>query len=309
VDLTKPVIYRGLDLNSLTTTALPSAGVPLGGLSIKRIQYSDVAGEGYREKRSLADGYDAGTVYLGFRNVNIQGEVFGQSTNDLWDRLQDLRTTLTPTLAYADAPEDLGFMDIEFYRPTGNLAEWPLSQYPDGIPLNIRARPLSQPSFIVDEQHSQGFDDYGLRMPYTAALWAKDPLIYVRPLTKVLMSGTTGSGIYTNRGDYPAPLNLLLFVDDPDEVVFKFTGCGSGFTVTIPASGKPRLVRLDSTLKVCTMQIDTNEVLHMDLVDFDSGFTWPRVLPSPATQNGYSWTTTGGPLLDGSEAHIEEAFA
>ena len=301
MDLTKPVIYRGLDLNDVASLA---PGQPMAGYALTRVQYSDVQGEGYREKRSQADGYDAGSVYLGWRPLNISGEVYGSTQPDMWDRLQNLRRVLTPTLAYAEAPYDLGFVDFAFSQVTAKLADWPSGV----IPLVIRARPQAQPSFLVDSERI-GVSEYGLVMPYTAALWARDPRIYVATPKETALTGTGATGLFTNRGDYPAPLDILLYVTNAGARTFTFVGCGTNMTVTIPDDTAARLVRIDSTNKVCTYQVGETETLRMDLVNFAAGLTWPQVIPSPATQNQYTWSVTGGALAAGSKAMFSEAFA
>ena len=311
MDFDLPIAYRGVDLNDV---AYGPDGRNLRGIRLSRAVYGDVRGEGYREKRSLGDGYDAGNVFLGFRAVELSGIVYGESRADLWDRLQALRRAFTPTLAFAGAPGDLGFMPLTFSRRTLLTTPWPTGI----IPLQLLMRPENQPHFVVSQDRLEGVDENGFAIEFSALGWCRDPLIYVQPgageesSQEDLISGASGSGSMPNRGDYPAPVNFLLNVAaGGTQRTFRFSGVGTAFNVIIPASSNPRLVRVDSSLKVVTYAETiggiSTEVLNMDLITFDTGLTWPRV-PTVAT-SPYSWTSTGGSLAVGSKVFYNEAFA
>jgi hypothetical protein len=306
VDLNRPVTYRGLDL---TKMELGPTGRNLRGYSILHVDFSDVEGEGYREKRAFDDGYDAGNVYLGFRNVRISGTVYGESLGDLWDRMQKLRSRFTPTLAFAEAPGDYGFMPLDYEQKTLLTGDWP-----GGVmPLRMYLRPMRQPQFTVSADRLSGKDANGWSMEWSVLCWARDPRIYVKDAQSIPMSGTAGGGATSfliNRGDYPAPLNFELLVAANGPVrVFDYTGGGSGFKVTIPVSANQRLVRVDSVLKVVTLQELNTETLRMDLIVFDQGLTWPRVRTTIPYET-YSWTCTGSPgLAAGSRSFHHEAYA
>jgi hypothetical protein len=300
MDLNRPVAYRGF---SLTDLDYGPGGRALRGCSLNHVDYSEVQGEGYREKRAFADGYDAGDVYLGFRNVRLSGAIYGESLGDLWDRMQRLRRAFTPTLAFAEAPGDYGFMPLTFDQHTLLTGDWPLGI----MPLQLNIRPDRQPQFTVNVDRLSGHDENGWSMEWSVTCWARDPRIYVQARQTNALVGASGSGQLINRGDYPAPLDFELLVTTSGVRTFHYTGGGSGFTVTIPTSVNPRLVRVDSELKVCTYQELTTETLRMDLIVFDSDLTWPRVpvvSPSP-----YSWTCTGGVLAADSQSFHHEAYA
>jgi hypothetical protein len=314
VDLTKPVTYRGLDL---TKMEFGGTSRPLRGISLSRAVYGEVQGEGYREKRALADGFDAGGVYLGFRPVELQGTIAGDTLEDFWDRLQQLRAILTPTLAYADEPGDLGFLPLKFHQPTKKAA-WPDYLIPGTdppvtahvIPLEIRCRPLAQPRFVVDKDRFSGPTEFGFATEWSCQLWARDPRIYVQQREVDALTGSSGSGTLQNRGDYPSPVNFSLLVGatQTGARTFHFSGFDTSFDVTIPAGTEARLVRVDSYLRVVTLQTGTSEVLAMDRITFASGATWPEA-PRGAS-SAYTWTCSGtGGLALGSEVWHNEAFA
>jgi hypothetical protein len=305
LDLTLPVVYRGLDL---TGAEYGPEGRALRGCQLLHVDYSDVEGEGYREKRANDDGFDASDVHLGFRRVRLAGAIYGESRGDLWDRMQALRVAFTPTLAFKEAPGDYGFMPLTFTQHTRLTGDWP-----DGtMELQMLFRADRQPQFTVSFDRLSGHDENGFSMEWSVTGWCRDPRIYVQTAQINAMSGTSGSGTLINRGDYPAPLNLSLLVSTAGSRVFDYTGGGSGFKVTIPSSVNPRLVRVDSVLKVVTYQEATVETLRMDLIEFDEGLTWPRV-PVIFPYTTYSWTCTagsgGGGLAVGSQSFHHEAYA
>jgi hypothetical protein len=306
VDLTLPVTYRGLNLTDVTYGN--PAGRALRGYSVLHVDYSDVEATGYREKRAFDDGFDAGEVYQGFRNVRLSGNVYGESLGDLWDKVQALRRAFTATLAYADAPGDYGFMPLAYSQHTLLTGDWPTGI----VPLQMLLRPSRQPQFTVSEDRLSGKDANGWSMEWSAMLWARDPRIYVQTAQVIAMSGASGGGSSSyliNRGDYPAPLNLeLLVAAGGSDRIFHYIGGGSAFTVKVPTSANQRLVRVDSVLKVCTYQELQTETLRMDLITFDQGLTWPKV-STVYPYSTYSWTCTGGSLAAGSQTFHHEAYA
>ena len=62
----------------------------------------------------------------------------GENVGDLWDRMQDLRSALTPSAAYLEAPGLDGYLPFQFYVPTTNLADF-ASGYRQ---MQLNARPV-----------------------------------------------------------------------------------------------------------------------------------------------------------------------
>jgi hypothetical protein len=315
VDLRLPVTYRTFNF---TDAVFGPSHTPIRGCDLTRVVYGDVAGEGYREKRALDDGYDAGNVWLGFRPIELSGALYGDTIEDLWDRMQALRRALTPTLAYADAPGDHGFLPLAFSQHTADTTKWPTKV----MSLMMLARPQAQPHFIVEQKRLAGPSEYGFTIEWTAQMWCRDPRIYAQtPVGKVgsqevALVGAGASGTFVNRGDYPAPVNFILYLASGGPAkTFRFVGIGTAFNLTLPTSVNPRIVRVDSVKKVVTYQEEVasgvpTEVLRMDLIDFDSGLTWPKV--PTAGSLGYTWSATGGSggnPIAGSKMFYSEAWA
>ena len=304
MDLDRPVIYRGVDLNALQ--ALQPAE-PLVGQIVNEARFLDVEGWGYREKRSLRDGYDVSDVYLGMRNLIMRGTVYAKEKPDLHDRVRLLRNILTPTLAFAANKGDKGFLPLQFEVPTTNTTDWP-SGY---ITLVMYARPADQPgfAFVRDTAHvkSDGFS-----IPYEVRMEARDPVFYHPIAQQIYIDAASKSGTFLQRGDYVSPLNIVIKVPAASAAqrVLTFDGGGTKLTLTVPGEAKLRTVRLDSIEKVVTYETTqggtTKQELRLDLVNFDTAHTWPVV-----SKNGSPWSFTfGGGLPDTVESYLvyNEAF-
>lgn len=300
MDLDRPVIYRNVDFNSLS--ALQPA-LPLDGYVVNEARWSPVDGWGYREKRSLDDGYDFADVFLGMRSINIRGTIYSQTKADLHDRVRIIRALFTPTLAFGDNPNDLGFLPLYFDVPTNDTTNWP-SGY---IQLACYMRPVDQPGFFFVRDTATGKGD-GYSIPYEANLEARDPLFY-HPIAKTVdLSSGAESGTMVNRGDYPAHLNFELHLPSSDAAkkVVSFEGAGTNMDVTIPGEAKDRVVRVDAYDKVVTYEANGVQTLRMDLISFEAGKTWPKVPPG---SSGYDLTTASGTLGAASQMVWLESFA
>jgi hypothetical protein len=108
-----------------------------------------------------------------------------------------------------------------------------------------------------------------------------------------------------NRGDYHAPLNILLAVGSAAGSA-SFSVGGSVFTITIPASTGDRIVRYKGEDKVVTFEEAGVETLRMDALTFQSQTTHPVV---PGGTSPYSATFTSIVLQDGSHMWFWESFA
>ena len=110
-----PVLYNGFNFNDVDLNV--SNGIRRGSV-LEVFDYSRSQGVGYTEKRAQDDGLDASDVYMGPRYINLAGTLYGEDEPDLHDLLQDLRTCLTPTSAYAFDKWDYGYIPLEFALPT-----------------------------------------------------------------------------------------------------------------------------------------------------------------------------------------------
>ena len=281
MDVTKAIGYRGIDLN---TVVIDSEG--MYGTEIKRVEYPGVQGIGYDEKRAQADGYDSSDVYLSKRLIGLGGATYGRTRGEAFDRLQEVITALTPTAAYDDSPGDRGFLPLDFYVPTSDLANFPLGY----IHRMVLARPARQPSVTYVSDESGGNDDDPLALTWTGLLECRDPRVYAYIPTDTAIDKTKGSkaGSFINLGDYPAPLNLLLVVAAGSGAGnFHLVGAGTDMRINIEAQTYEQTYRYSASTKVLTVEINNVETLRMDLLHFLQQTTHPLV---PVGTSAYSWT-------------------
>lgn len=304
MDLSRPVTYRGLTLN--TPAGGPGGNNPISGIRLTRAQYSDVSVHGYVEKRSLDDGFDASDVFIGMRDIVLQGEVFGVSKAALFDTLDVVRLKFTPTDAYRESPYQQGYLPLGFDVPTLHTTYWPSGF----IPRVIYARPSMQPSYALIRQALMGRSNDGYVVPFDARLQAKDPRFYLYDAIEVFCSGTGQTGTLINRGNYPAPLNFVLqrSAAETAAATYTFVGMGTNMVVTIPAGTQTRTLRVDSIKKVVTLTVNNVETLRMDLITFNAGTTWPKVPPTPEGDSpaGFEWTAS--PAITNSRFFYNEAW-
>lgn len=301
MDLTRNIIYRAYSMNQLTKDA---AG-RFYGCETKRVEYPGVAGVGYAEKRALADGYDASDVYLDRRLININGVLYGITRGDLFDRVQEFTRVMTPTAAYNESPGDKGFLPLDFYVPTADTDLFPAGY----IHKAIFVRPMRQPGLVYIDDASGGEDGQPLAIPWNVQVWAKDPRVYGFSPNEVTIpaTGSSGSGSFTNLGDYPAPLNLLLVVAAGSPAgSFHLTAGGADMTITIPANANQQVIRYSSREKVLTLEVNSAQSLRMDLLAFNALTTHPLI---PQGTSAYAWDLTTADLAAGGRLWFWDSWA
>lgn len=318
--LDAPVTYNGADLN--TVTIEPGNGVRKGCL-LEEFDYGRSQGMGYTEKRSQDDGLDASDVFMGARYITLTGTVYGDTPGDLFDRLQFVRTALTPTVAFDKGQPDYGYLPLQFSMPTKDPDfESPGSPGVYVKELEFRARPVGQPQFSVRRdqgalagggmQYGNGPDasnagEKGGAVTWRATLECKDPRMYVRP--DIWLPFTTGgSGLpIRNRGDYPAPLDVLLGVTSSNatgKIQIDVGGASLIFTLGVMTSA---VLRYSGQLKVLTVQTGGTDTLRMDLMALGTSQTHPKVPPGDST---YNITITPTVVLAvGTRLMYSESFA
>jgi hypothetical protein len=308
MDLTRPVEYRGLQLNSPSFTST----APISGIQLEQVDYSEVPGVGYTEKRAAADGYDASDITLGSRSVVLIGTCYGIDPADLFDRLQSLRYAFSPTAAFAALPGEYGYIPLNFEVPTKDSL-W-LADPVTGvfyIPQCIRVRPLRGPGFNI-RRDAMGGTTEGLSIPWQAQLGARDPRIYAQDQREFtdIAGGTAGdhAGTFFNRGDYPAPLNIVLTTTKADaQLVYKLVINDTTMTLTVPTNAaNDQVLRYDGTHKVVTLQVGTTVSLRMDLLKFTGSGSHPLIRPG---DNPFTWNRAGGPIRPGSKMWFWESWA
>lgn len=301
MDLTRAVMYRGLNLNG---AAQLEQGERLYGSLLQSVQMGNVPGVGWVEKRSLGDGNDASDVYLGARRVFLSGHLYGRSRAEMFDFQQVLVTALSPTAAYEENKADFGYNPLYYSVPTKDTA---FDEDANGDRLRIlyvNTRPLATPTVDINRDASGGQDNLGSGIAWSSVLEAKDPRVYVFPDREVNLDGSD-SGDFVNRGDYPAPLNFLLVVPPGSAGgTFHFEGAQTNMDIEILAAAARQVYRYDGYLHVLTVDTNGLEVLRMDLLKFVNETTHPVVLAGSSP-----WTATGPALETGSRLFWAEAYS
>lgn len=323
MDLSRPVAYRGLALND----AVPAIGSGrITGNLIDDVSIGAVNGVGYSEKRSMADGRDVSDVFLDGRRIVMSGTVYGTDLADTHDRFQQLRSILTPTAAFSDEPGAYGYLPLSWDEPTGDtrfLAD------PGGViryrHLYANVRPMASPELRVNRDRSGGRPTLGSGFPFQVVFDAKDPRLYIAPEVMAdYTDNTTGqAGNWVNRGDYPAPLNVLLITapHSAKDGQFTLVAGGSTMNIILAKSVNQSIYRYDGTLKILTVEENAIEVLRMDLLVFPAENTHPLIQPNPPVPAGSSspWSISTVitvdathqvvPLLANSRMWFNEAYA
>ena len=195
MDLGASIIYNGHTALGLTV----AAATPSRGCVIESIDPIEIDAVGFLEKRALHDGLDAGDVYLGGRNVRISAGVYGTSDGDAWDQLDSFVRAYSPVNAFdADEAEE-GFLAFKFFRPTADVATWPESTYPSGIPLQSYLRPARVPTYSVRRAPTSGAKGFAIGV--TVPMVARNPGLFLQSVTSISISSSTQTA--TNRGGHP----------------------------------------------------------------------------------------------------------
>ena len=313
MDLSKPIGYRGMPINTLTET-----GRTLKGVVVENADYSDVVGVGYTEKRAAADGIHASDVYLGPRGIDLSGFIYAVDLSDLFDTLHLMRAAFSPTAAYQESPGDRGFLPLTFSQPTGKLTD-----FPEGvINLMMLARPERNLRFTLNRDRltdkglvlgAPGSSKAGVRasvIGWAARLVCKDPRVYVQDEQQQELSGTqTVIGkTAINRGDYETPMHMSLIAADATAGKFTLTGLNNvDMEITLEAGKSGYTYRWFGDDRVLMTQKTINDplVLRMDLVKLGTANRKPMVSPGG---RAYQYSHTAN-LAAGSRLFWSEAFA
>lgn len=209
MDTTGDIEYRTVLLNDASIqeniTGGGASGHGIRGCVIDSFDMSDVDVVQWLEKRSQADGSDAGDVTQGVRRVRMAGTLYDTSRPALFDALFELRAALNPVLAQREEPADKGYRPLYFSVPTNRIADYPAGR----IELQIKALPRSFQQ-LTDRDRIGGEDDDPLAVPWQASFVCRDPGIYSRDFVNVAfdtfpapVTGTTGNAstnLFTKTG-------------------------------------------------------------------------------------------------------------
>jgi len=278
----------------------------MAGCQITNVVWHGAQRVAYTEPRARGDGLDANDSYLGPRRVTLTGVLYGSSIGDLEDRKQQLRALFTPTLAYQADPTNRGYHPFYFYRNTALPNDF---DNLDSVQFFINLIPLSQPTFTDNRMRTGDVDELGLAAPWQVELEARDPRFYYALNGATLASSTSLSGTLQNRGDYPAPLVITLYVNAAAaSIAFQLLVNGCDMTITTPVNAAAQVITIDSYRKIIEITVNGLTTTRMDIATFDSLRMWPEVAPGGSA---FTWTRTSGSttFASPSAAAWYEAFA
>lgn len=240
MDTTRDITYRLFKLNDEDVQSNivggGGAGSGISGCIVDTFDFTDVDVVQWLEKRSQADGSDAGDVFFGPRRVRLAGTLYATTRLTLFDQLFTLRAALNPVLAQREEPLDKGYRPLYFSVPTNNSDDWPSG----AIPLMVKALPRGI-QHVTQRDNLGGSDAQPLAIPWQATFICKDPGIYVA--TPVEVEFDTNNALVT--GATIAVTNLITKVGHGlvagDRVTFSSltggTGLSTGVTYYVIASG------------------------------------------------------------------------
>ncbi|MCC6311354.1 MAG: hypothetical protein IT345_10610 [Trueperaceae bacterium] len=256
MDLTGDIEYNALTAAGITGSA---GGAPYTGYVIDAIDLSEIETSQYLDKRAVQDGMDAADIYLNGRVLSIDGGVFGTSRGAMFDNLVEWNRAFNPIIAYNADTAALGFLPLKYYRPTADVSTWPTSTYPNGVPLQIYARPLKPPTWSIRRADTGGVDNNGLALRVRSNLFAKDPRQYLQSQVSVNISTATATATY--RGDFPTHPIITVAISAAGNSATIFTVAGGAVQIDLSGttSGTYTINYLDKTIK------DSNDALFNNL--------------------------------------------
>lgn len=198
MDLSGTITYNGL---TATTPAAVAGGGARDGYLVESADITAIDVSQYLDKRAVKDGLDAADVYLGGRHAHLIVSVMGSSKGRMWDNLEALEAAFSPVLAYNADTAALGFLALDYFRPTANISTWPTSAYPSGIPMRLYARPFQPPRWRIGKIDSHARTGKGASLRVEIDLICRDPRQYLQ--TQAQVSMTTATQTATYRGNYP----------------------------------------------------------------------------------------------------------
>jgi hypothetical protein len=307
MDTTRDIIFRTYVLNDedieSSIVGGGAAGSGITGCVVDTFDFSDVDVVQWMEKRSQADGSDAGDASLGPRRIRVAGTLYATTRNTLFDELFTLRAALNPVLAQREEPLDKGYRPLYFSVPTNRLADYPAG----AIELMVKALPRGI-QHVTQRDSIGGEDDESLAIPWQATFICKDPSIYGASPVEVDITAAaapvTQAATWDNRGTYLGKFNALFVVDAAAGSIAVTVG-DSTFTITVPASTVSRTIRVKDD-KVLTFEESGAETLQMSRIAFTGDTTWPLI--DPGVTN-YSVTFTGCAPQAGGRIWFYEQYA
>lgn len=160
-DLTQPVAYRGVALNTVTVSP---AGIV--GCTVDAFDYSDLDVRQFTEPLALADGLDVGGIWLGARRVKLRGTVYDTTRALAFVRMDTLDAAFAPRAAFLLDPLTFGYSDLTWWKlGASGLVLKTLSVRSDGLRVE----------YIRDKTGGSNTDK--LAIQWSVQLMAKNPAI------------------------------------------------------------------------------------------------------------------------------------
>lgn len=281
MDLTGTIAYNG----TTATTPTPVAGDSvLDGYLCESANISEIDVSQYLDKRSVKDGLDAADVYLGGRRVRLIYSVLGSTKGRAWDNLTALEAAFSPVLAYNADSANLGFLALDYYRPTANISTWPTSAYPHGIPMRLYARPLAPPRWDVSRITTGGASAKGAGFRVELNLICRDPRQYLQSLTQVTMTSNTATATY--RGNYPTLPIITFLVTAAGSTATTRLGIGSQYVPLI-------LSNASTAGSPYTIDFSTGQITDANGALANSLFATSDTISFPPVQSGSTYWVSG----------------
>jgi hypothetical protein len=291
VDFSKPIVYNSLSVNTATRSA---GGLPTVGYLVEQFRPLPPAIDAYFEKRALTDGMDAGDVYLAGRQFGLIVTVFGSTQGDFWDRAQDLFYAFSPTIAYATDSANAGFLPLDFYQPTADIATWPTSAYPSGIPLRYYVRPMHAPIYLVERDKDGGTVSRGFSKRFEINLQARDPRKYLQSTIAATVTSTTQTAVY--KGDYESFPVFSWSMSAAGSSAFQLTLNSTNLTINL-ASISTGSLSYDFGAGTLIDQSGASKLGQVTIID-----------PYPKVRTGSTFRFLNGTGVSGCTMTYREAF-
>jgi len=96
MDFTQDLVFRGVSLNSISSTLVNGQTV-VTGCAVNSIDPSQLEIRQFTEPFALTDGIDVGGTWLGGRHIRITGTVYGSSHADAVSRLLAIANVMVAT--------------------------------------------------------------------------------------------------------------------------------------------------------------------------------------------------------------------
>ncbi|CAB4177489.1 hypothetical protein UFOVP1344_7 [uncultured Caudovirales phage] len=279
IDLNSPISFQigngtDLDFNTIIGSQEFSGGsTPLSGYVVESVGIGSVQPIGYTDPKATADGIDVAEAYAGRRTVSMLVSVYGQTRQDLYDKMQQL-VNMMRFMPRRYVLEN-GFRQLKFMLITGDTTQFPATvDHAAGyVEAFFLARPLQIPATEASSSQISGNDSLGYSTKMRLDFLLKYPLKYAQDLD-------VDSTIPINNTDKYL-FNHGVAVADAEVLIEATPGTSQTTDVTIVFSlnGVPITLKVTKTLGIDStltrsIRIDyKNQIVYERETDNTSGAT------------------------------------